>query len=745
MAKNIEDFGQKIGGAKKDLWKSRGLDITDITEFNEAERDKFIQKDNVWIKPDYDKMFREEGYSREAVYFINTVRNAIPKKPQLNSVDSNKNLTEEEKHDLVNLCQEVYIDFVQKLRDEVLEVKTTADIDKFGLNFFDKHDYAHKGDRYWSFTERGNICISKKLFEDIQMTSKVAIYEVSKKEYLYNAEEKVRKNLGIRNTELPNYSYDDSYTNDYNKICIKAEFYGNTNYYYVKNDSPITKDILKENPYIVTENNTIIHAAKTKEEATSFLDNLVAEKLGKKVEQSPEVDEGKSNRKKSLLPPQLQHIQRIGQPVRNKEIVGQDLIDAFGIKGGEFGNWLNEKDRQANLNFAYDSLKDIAKAFNIQDKDVAINGRLNIAFGARGSGKALAHYEPLREVINLTKMKGAGSLAHEYFHALDNIVGKMHGSNGFITEISGKISMFDKTEKNEKKYEEKMKCRETTDKELLAVFDDLVNTMKTKEIVVSVEEQLNNNKKYLETAIDKFRKEVDMMVPDRILDEGLIAKKNELVNALIEKAKEPEFHGIELASSPRSRNLKQTANPAMKELFDFIGANSKSYKMISQNQLYLASKLDSVVSANYHLLNDDLKPMTKKIETNFYKDAQAINDAYTMSGHDNYWSSNIEMAARAFACYVKDKLAEQGIRNDYLCGHAEFPSVPIGEGKVAYTYPRGEERAAINKAFDKVIAELKTRGIINEKKQSLDDIIKAASGKTVDNPTNTSPTRDKTI
>ena len=490
-------------------------------------------------------------------------------------------------------------------------------------------------------------------------------------------------------------------------------------------------------------------ATKSQKDSELYIDVAVKHLAGKleekEQEAKQEASEERSKRKTALLPPQLQHIQRIGNPVRIGDVDGRDLIDAFGIKGGEFGNWLNEKDRQANLNFAYDSLKDIAKVFSIYDRDVALNGRLNIAFGARGSGSALAHYEPMREVINLTKMKGAGSLAHEYFHALDNIVGKMHGSNGFITEISGKISMFDKIDKNEKKYEEKMKCRETTDKKLLAVFDELVNTMKSREVVVSVEEQLNNNKKYLETAIDKFRKEVDTMVPDRILDEGLIAKKNELVNALIEKAKEPEFHGIELTSSPRSRNLKQTANPAMKELFDFIGANSKSYKMISQNQLYLASKLDSVVSANYHLLNDDLKPMTKKVDTEFYKNAKAIDEQHSIAGHNAYWQSNIEMAARAFACYVQDKLAEQGIRNDYLCGHAEFPPVPLGEGKVAYTYPRGEERAAINKAFDKVIAELKTRGIINEKKQSLDDIIKAASGKTVDNPTHTSPTRDKTI
>ena len=67
-----------------------------------------------------------------------------------------------------------------------------------------------------------------------------------------------------------------------------------------------------------------------------------------------------------------------------------------------------------------------------------------------------------------------------------------------------------------------------------------------------------------------------------------------------------------------------------------------------------------------------------------------------------YWSSDIEMFARAFAVYVQDKLAEIGIRSDYLTGHAE-----------SSIYPEGEERKRLNKLFDEVIAELKTREILH--------------------------------
>ncbi|EOK8275008.1 LPD1 domain-containing protein, partial [Escherichia coli] len=55
-------------------------------------------------------------------------------------------------------------------------------------------------------------------------------------------------------------------------------------------------------------------------------------------------------------------------------------------------------------------------------------------FGARGKGKAAAHYEPGEVAINLTKGNGPGALAHEWFHSLDNYFGRYDVStDGKIT------------------------------------------------------------------------------------------------------------------------------------------------------------------------------------------------------------------------------------------------------------------------------------------------------------------------
>ncbi|ECI3890344.1 hypothetical protein AHV09_26755, partial [Salmonella enterica subsp. enterica] len=93
----------------------------------------------------------------------------------------------------------------------------------------------------------------------------------------------------------------------------------------------------------------------------------------------------------------------------------------------QFGNYVEGPRRQSDLNRAYDSLMDMADVLKVPPKALSLNGRLGLAFGARGKGgknAAAAHYEPDQVAINLTKGNGAGSLAHEWFHALDNYFGQ---------------------------------------------------------------------------------------------------------------------------------------------------------------------------------------------------------------------------------------------------------------------------------------------------------------------------------
>ena len=78
MAKEIvhEDFGEKIGGAKKDLWAARGLYVDDLLGMNEREADKYVKKDNVWKKPDYNALI-QSGVTVDILYFRTVVRDSL--------------------------------------------------------------------------------------------------------------------------------------------------------------------------------------------------------------------------------------------------------------------------------------------------------------------------------------------------------------------------------------------------------------------------------------------------------------------------------------------------------------------------------------------------------------------------------------------------------------------------------------------------------------------------------------------
>lgn len=140
------------------------------------------------------------------------------------------------------------------------------------------------------------------------------------------------------------------------------------------------------------------------------------------------------------------------EPEQN--VTPEKFSDAFGFRGVQFGNYVEGPRRQSDLNRAYDSLMDMADVLKVPAKALSLNGRLGLAFGARGKGgknAAAAHYEPDAVAINLTKGNGAGSLAHEWFHALDNYFGQYDvakdsdvGSGGeYMTERHRKVRQRD--------------------------------------------------------------------------------------------------------------------------------------------------------------------------------------------------------------------------------------------------------------------------------------------------------------
>lgn len=127
---------------------------------------------------------------------------------------------------------------------------------------------------------------------------------------------------------------------------------------------------------------------------------------------------------------------------QDQDISPDNLIKILGFRGIEFGNWVKQNERQNALNNAYDSFMDLAYILNIPPQAVSLNGELSIGFGSRGNGNYGAHYEPGKVVINLTKTNGAGCLAHEWFHSIDNYFARMGGNRlGHATESTTDINI----------------------------------------------------------------------------------------------------------------------------------------------------------------------------------------------------------------------------------------------------------------------------------------------------------------
>lgn len=130
---------------------------------------------------------------------------------------------------------------------------------------------------------------------------------------------------------------------------------------------------------------------------------------------------------------------RVGIDHRNGEdVTPESFAQSFGFRGVQFGNYVEGSKRQQDLNDAYDALMDLAGVLDLPSQALSLNGELGLAFGARGHGgkrAPKAHYEPGKVVINLTKTEGAGSLAHEWFHAVDNYFSRLRNDKlGHMTE-----------------------------------------------------------------------------------------------------------------------------------------------------------------------------------------------------------------------------------------------------------------------------------------------------------------------
>jgi hypothetical protein len=420
-------------------------------------------------------------------------------------------------------------------------------------------------------------------------------------------------------------------------------------------------------------------------------------------------------------------VDRQGKVRRSGDATVEAFDETFGFRGVEFGNWVSKtEERQEVMNHAFDSFLDLAELLNVPPRAMSLDGELAIAFGARGHGLqgAAAHYERDYAVINLTKMSGAGHLAHEWWHAVDHYFARQDG-----------IATSEKTanQRGDMTYDPKKSSMATEElrrggasqvrPEVRDAFDNVVATMLSK--AETYVEDTEKAEKWLGKARDRLDEELQGIRNNLATEQRYgkrftapatpeqLARFDELAQTLL-NGESLDTEWMEDDAATKRRKNKYFAGRHTNKVLEEMSAIYKAVRGrtgFSESSDSTFIRLRGVMSRyqdRIETMEEGRKEVVKEknVPTEFRRQAMAADQART----DKYWSSNPEMAARAFAAYVEDKLTTASAKNDFLVYKAHGTVfVPIYPEGLLKPYPEGEERQAINKAFDKLFDTIKTR------------------------------------
>jgi hypothetical protein len=117
----------------------------------------------------------------------------------------------------------------------------------------------------------------------------------------------------------------------------------------------------------------------------------------------------------------LAYIKRTGG-FKIEDISTKAIVDQFGFSAVNYGVYVDDVWSKQHTKHFLGAMSDLAELTNLSIKDINSLGKLGIAFGAKGRPGHLATYFPQTKDINLTKGNGDGSVAHEWGHYFDNVI-----------------------------------------------------------------------------------------------------------------------------------------------------------------------------------------------------------------------------------------------------------------------------------------------------------------------------------
>jgi hypothetical protein len=394
----IADAGEKIGGARKDRWKERGLSVADLDAMSESEGAELATKANVW-KPDYAAMVAGGTPPKHAA-LVKVVYDRLAAQPARN--------TPEGRRAYVQMMQAVRaafgsLDGTQDPRRAMTEARDNM-LKAIGMHSRDTAE-VQKAKQLLFSVYKGRSEPFQVFYDEERRADKMVRDGFPGKVEPWTRRFVLRDAGGAGTT--------DAGVGIYREASEKL-------------GTPLADEQIKAGFFQVrSKAGQTVAMLPTKADAEVAAKRLYEATLAKESTEEPER-------------PHLDKLSREGLPKSvDRDVTADDFLKHFGFRGVEFGNWSAQDERQKLLNLSYDGLTDLASILNVPPKALSLNGTLGMAFGARGGGRFAAHYEPGKLVINMTKIRGGGSLAHEWAHALDHYLGELAKDDAYKTSARG--------------------------------------------------------------------------------------------------------------------------------------------------------------------------------------------------------------------------------------------------------------------------------------------------------------------
>lgn len=640
-SKKLDDAGEFLQGNRK---LDTSLTWNDLKDMNDLIRAKNTTKARVYPKPSIEDL-KSEGFSEFQSGIILNVYNKINAKP---AAGYDKIEHQKQYVDTINEVMSGIKDYIKSHSDEF-----TTDLIA---------DAAKKA-RSWSYDY--NKSLFDVVFPDTENKKAGSYSNIFRLYPEYN-----RKAIIVGGNKFTGALQLDSRTLvDVMKVIDEA-----------KKTKSLTEKVKKEDwekNFIVLEpdrwnkeyavanknNKNILARYATKEEAIA-----AAKRVHEKIEKI------KAEGKKANF--ERDYIER---RENNKDVTTEELQKAFGFRGVNFGNWATAKERQDFANYAYDSLFDLAELLNLPPKAISLNGQLGLAYGAQGhGGKAAAHYIPAFKDINLTKEYGAGSLAHEWWHALDNYFANQANGKEFSEDFA--LSLTKGGELRPELYEA-LENLQTQIKKSPFTEEDIKQN--AERLTARYEKNIHYYAENIKSSYGKAKNADELL---KIVDD-LVMNKEKYKGYSIEQLQEIENKFFKLL--PENRDTMTNRGE-----FGWLLHSIRRLSEIDELAIKGAKKSEYLQNA-------------EKI------DSQSKGKAY--------WSLDTELGARAFSSYIFDRMEKQDILNKFLVRGDDgavlnmnaFKELAEGEEKESAFIPtvptNPAERERIFSAFDKLFDTIKTR------------------------------------